>query len=188
MQAQPCSIFSCLLHHIYSLQGSIVEAPTCTLLHLRNLINWRNVSKDVSGHFNAALDLFQLVMDCHIITATLHYFGMKDIKDTPVFNVLPFSIHQQPLAKQWNIFSDTLGCLVDWYVIVHRFTDLHPEPSVSRPLTVATLEAIQCNPHALRVKREHSYDVANLSEKLLTSIPYQCGFGVCQTAPLSLIA
>ncbi len=115
------------------------------------------MAKDVSGRFNAALDFFQLVVNCHIIAATLHYFGMKDVKGTPVFNALPSSILQQPIAKQWSIFSDTIGRLVDRYVIVHRFTDLHPEPSCPRPLVTASSGEIQSNPHAIRVNMEHSY-------------------------------
>ena len=54
-----------------------------TLLQLRNLINRRNISGDISGNFNAAIDFFQLVLTAYIVSATMHFFGMTSLKGTP---------------------------------------------------------------------------------------------------------
>lgn len=51
-----------------------------TLLQLHNLINRRNVAKDVSGRFNECMDFFETVVKCHIIAAGMHFFGLKEVR------------------------------------------------------------------------------------------------------------
>ena len=53
-----------------------------TLFQLRNLINRRNVVKDVRNDMNATEDFFEAVGISHIIAITLHHFNMKDVKST----------------------------------------------------------------------------------------------------------
>ena len=65
-----------------------------TMMQLRNLVNRRNVSKDVTGRFNAALDFYQLVTECHILAASVAFFGMTDIDSTPSCNIHPNGIEQ----------------------------------------------------------------------------------------------
>ena len=57
-----------------------------TLMQLRNLINRRNVSKDVTGRFNATVDYMQSVIDCHIVAAAMNYFGISKTTDNPSMN------------------------------------------------------------------------------------------------------
>lgn len=45
-----------------------------TMMQLRNLVNRRNVHMNITGHFNAAVDFFQLVTECHILAASLAFF------------------------------------------------------------------------------------------------------------------
>jgi len=45
-----------------------------TLFQLRNL-NWRNISSDISGKFNAVIDFFELVLTAYVLAAATHYFG-----------------------------------------------------------------------------------------------------------------
>ena len=54
-----------------------------TLLQLRNLINRRNISSDISGKFNAAIDFFELVLTAHVLAAAMHYFGMSTLEEAP---------------------------------------------------------------------------------------------------------
>lgn len=65
-----------------------------TMMQLRNLVNRRNVHMNITGHFNAAVDFFQLVTECHILAASLVFFGMTDVNSTPSCNLLPGSIQQ----------------------------------------------------------------------------------------------
>ena len=66
-----------------------------TLLQLRNLINRRNISRDISGNFNAALDFLSLVTTSHILAAAMHFFRMSSRNDVPTLNEYSFyeSVH-----------------------------------------------------------------------------------------------
>lgn len=52
-------------------------------MQLRNLINCRNISCDIKGKFNAAIDFFQLIVTAHILAAAMQYFGMKSLDSEP---------------------------------------------------------------------------------------------------------
>lgn len=54
-----------------------------TTMQLCNLVNRRNVCMDIIGRFNTAIDFFQLVNECHILAASLAFFGMTDVDSTP---------------------------------------------------------------------------------------------------------
>ena len=54
-----------------------------TLLQLRNLINRRNISSDISGKFNAAIDFFVLVITAHALAAAMQYFGIDLLNGSP---------------------------------------------------------------------------------------------------------
>ena len=64
--------------------GSSLEGGT--LLQLRNLINRRNVKRDISGKFNEAIDFFELVVTGYVISAALHFFSMRSVTDKPSRN------------------------------------------------------------------------------------------------------
>ena len=120
-------------------------------------MNRRNVAKDVTGRFNATIDFFELVVHCHIIAAALHFFGMKGINDSPTFNTLPSHMPKWNTEKQWRVFSNILGRLIDHYVIVNKFADLHPQPAIPRPVMSSLLTTLSNNPHAFRISTEHCY-------------------------------
>ena len=50
---------------------------------LRNLINCRNVIKDVRNDMNATKDFFEAVGISHIIAAALHHFSMNNMQSAP---------------------------------------------------------------------------------------------------------
>jgi len=50
-----------------------------TLFQLKNLLNRRNVAKDVSSNYHAVGDFIDLIIDCHIITACMEYCGMENV-------------------------------------------------------------------------------------------------------------
>ena len=54
-----------------------------TLFQLRNLINRCNVSANTTGRFNETIDSFQLVVECHIMAAAMHFFSIRNLQDAP---------------------------------------------------------------------------------------------------------
>ena len=60
-----------------------------TLYHLRNVINWKNVVKDPTNNLTACEEFFLLVVEAHILTATMSVFGMKTIEDRPSNTLFP---------------------------------------------------------------------------------------------------
>ena len=55
-----------------------------TLHQLRNLINRVNVSrKELKHQVNEVEDFLELVIECHLISAAMHFFGMKSVDDSP---------------------------------------------------------------------------------------------------------
>ena len=64
-----------------------------TLYQLRNLIDRRNVIKDVRNDMNGTEDFFEAVGISHIIAITLQHFRMKDTKDVPHSPLLDVNTH-----------------------------------------------------------------------------------------------
>lgn len=88
-----------------------------TLLQLRNLINRRNISSDISGKFNAAIDFFELVVTGYILAAAMHYFHLCSLKGTPTKNVISPSINSK---DSWKTLKHAVERIVDRYVMVNE--------------------------------------------------------------------
>ena len=115
------------------------------LLQLRNLINRRNVASDITGRFNESSDFFELVVDCHILSAAMSYFGMYSTDDTPSKNDVPRNI---PSKDKWTALSRAIDNIVDCYEIVHEMDQLSDQ---------AAKALSETNPHEARIQSEHSY-------------------------------
>ena len=57
-----------------------------TLLQLWNLVNRRNIAKDVTGRFDEIIDFAELVINCHTVAAGIKFFGLKSVSDEPTCN------------------------------------------------------------------------------------------------------
>ncbi len=76
-----------------------------TLIQLRNAIGRRNVGKDVSKKFNAAIDFFQLTTECFIVSAAMQFFGMNSPSENPTRSCQWLvDILQKKPEEQWKIF------------------------------------------------------------------------------------
>lgn len=122
-----------------------------TLLQLRNLINRRNVSKDTSGKFNSSVDFFELVVRCHIVAATLQYFGMKSIHDIPSSNAFPTNVN---VKQQWKSFHRAVSGIIERYVFIQDFT---------KGSEAGQQQVQYSNPHTNRILHEHSYTQSDRS-------------------------
>ena len=58
------TIFTRLYKTGFSMKGG-------TLLHLRKLINRRNISSNIGGKFHAAIDFFELVVTGYVLAAAM---------------------------------------------------------------------------------------------------------------------
>ena len=132
-----------------------------TLLQLRNLINGRNVAKDVSGRFNECIDFFEMVVKSHVVAAGMHFFGLKELSSESTANSIASDV---PRKERWKVLSHIIGRLVDRYVIVRKHAEIRPDPPAQKPVTA---ESVQTNPHAVRIQKEHNY---NYSSSLPTRI------------------
>lgn len=144
--------------------GSNCDGGTLLQLRLRNLINRQNVAKDVSGRFNECMDFFKMVVKSHIIAASMHLFGLKELSSEPTDNIVTSDM---PCKKWWKVLSHVIGRLVDHYVIVHKQAEIQPNAPVHKPLTG---KSVQTNPHAVRIQNEHNY---------ISSLPTQIAIEHC---------
>ena len=140
-----------MFDHLYK-TGSNCDGGT--LLQLRNLINRRNITKDITGRFNETINFAELVINCHIVAAGMKFFGLKSVSDEPTYNSAIMRAKNEPKQKQWKQMKVVVGRLVDRYVIVERFMDIQPKVSIPRELS--TRDVLE-NPHACRIWSEHSY-------------------------------
>lgn len=113
---------------------------------LRNLINKRNVAKDVSGRFNECMDFFEMVVKSHIIAAGMHFFGLKELSSEPTANRVASDV-----SCKWKVLSHVIGRLVDRYVILCKHAEIQQNAPVHKPLTA---ESVQTNPHAVRIQNQ----------------------------------
>lgn len=130
--------------------GSSLEGGT--LQQLRNLINRRNISATTSvcGHVNDVQDFLELVIRCHILAVTMHFFSMKNTDDKPHTSGFPDNVSQFAHKERWKLFFNRLCEIVDKYVIPKQF-DLSTEPAQAKQTLLSG------NPHGHRVQQEHSY-------------------------------
>jgi hypothetical protein len=123
---------------------------------LPQLRNRRNVAANISGRFNAALYFFEIICNCHILAATMHYFGMASCDDTPTCNALPSLIGEWSDAQQWDALSKAVGVVVDRYVIIDDLNVLQSDALTPQYETTVTSSHLK-NPHGARVSLDHSY-------------------------------
>ena len=104
-----------------------------TLFQLRNLINRRNVVKDVRTDMNATEDFFETVGVGHIVAATLQFFGMRDISNSPQNQCLKDAV-TLPQPEMWSVSSAWIGNLLHKFVSSSLACPHHPNfsPDTSR--------------------------------------------------------
>ena len=134
---------------LYSTESSMDGG---TLHQLRNLINRVNVSrKELKHQVNEVEDFLELVTECHLISAAMHFFGMKSVDDPPSRSGLSDEINHLPLYQWKKIFSHRMAAIVDEYVVPHEFS--FPR----EPTAITSATSLLTNPHVPRILQEHAY-------------------------------
>lgn len=83
---------------------------------LFQLIDRRNVIKDVRNDMNATEDFFEAVGISHIIAVALQHFNMKDTKDAPHNPLLGENIHTLSMDQKWTLLHDIISPIISKYV------------------------------------------------------------------------
>jgi len=149
------SYFQTIFTRLYK-AGSSFQGGT--LLQLRNLINRRNISANIEGKFNEALDFFELVVVAHVLAASMHFFGMSVISDKPSRNAL----RDTTPNTQWPVLRRAVEKLVDRYVMVGGMSETTPSP--------ISEQTEDYNPHVQRIEAEHNYTAVPLSQRSQASL------------------
>ena len=111
------------------------KAESCredgTLFQLKNLINRRNVAKDVSNNYHPDSAFFDLVVDCHIIEGSLVYCGMENINSQ--CKKIPTGLHLADKELKRRILLQLVGEIVDNFFLnpvtlnMNRLEDMGPQ-------------------------------------------------------------
>ena len=128
-----------------------------TLLQLRNLINRRNISSDISGKFNAAIDFFELIVTGYILAAAMHYFQLSSLKGTPTKNMISPSVNSK---DSWTTLKHAVERIVDRYVMVNECLLDQDNEGTSNAEEVKSTDS---NPHVSRISHDHNYCIPEKS-------------------------
>ena len=90
----------------------------CSLYHLRNLINRRNVKKKTKKGVSACEDFFLLVVEVHICAAVMQVFEMSSTKDNPTESLFPQGCTNLSPTQRWNVMKVATRKVVDEFVDV----------------------------------------------------------------------
>ena len=96
---------------------------------------------------NEVEDFLELVINCHLLAAAMHFFSMATTSDEPHSNGFPSNISEIEQHHRKKMFFERLGRIIDEYVVPHEFSD------ETRHLVLSSA----INPHVTRISAEHQY-------------------------------
>ena len=109
------------------------------------------MSGDTSGKFNATIDFFQLVVECHILVAAMYFFSMKTLDGTPTKNALP-ALDDKNKDEKWSILRQLITKLMNRYVLVDQVASRLNRESEHKDVGVQFAQNL--NPHISRIASE----------------------------------
>lgn len=78
------------------------------------LVHWFNYATSLIGEMYQWtiqwINFFELVVNCHIIAAGMHFFGLNTMADQPRYNSFP--MHQKWTESQWKVLSTAVGKMI----------------------------------------------------------------------------
>lgn len=95
------------------------------MFQLRNLLNRRNVVKDVRNDMNATEDFFETIGVGHIVTAAMQFFKMQIIDKDPQNPGLQEAT-KLPRLEKWNVLRTSIRGLLKQYVSLSLSCPHHP--------------------------------------------------------------
>ena len=137
-----------------------------TLHQLRNLINRVNVSrKELKHQVNEVEDFLELVIECHLISAAMQFFGMKSVDDSPSRSGFSDELKHLPLYQWKKVFFDRMATIVDEYVVPQEFSFPREPTASTSPTSLLT------NPHVPRILQEHVYGSSTVEKVRHRNLP-----------------
>ena len=91
-----------------------------TLYQLRNLLHRRNVGKEPKQDFNAHDDFFSLIVQCHILSASMEVLGMDYLDDNPSEELIPSDVHTFSKSDKADLLSSIVGVILDTCVDINH--------------------------------------------------------------------
>lgn len=90
-----------------------------TLRQLQVIINRQNLPAQVKDDPRAVEEFLEVVLDAHIIAASLQYFGMDTTESVPTRNIDLENILGLPLEQQKSAFYGAIAHIVNEYALRH---------------------------------------------------------------------
>lgn len=101
-------------HLLYSAQSSSEKG---TLKYFREKYNRKNATPSkVLDSYEGSEELFISAGKAYIVTALIHFFGMKSVEDIPTKNMFPRNISNADASNKMSYFEKVIGDFVDQYV------------------------------------------------------------------------
>ena len=114
---------------------------------------------------NEVEDFLELVINCHLLAAAMHFFSMATTLDEPHSNGFPSNISEIERHHRKKMFFERLGRIIDEYVVLREFSDETRQPS-SNPVLSSAI-----NPHVTRISTEHQYTAIQTWQPRHRSLP-----------------
>lgn len=102
-----------------------VKSGRGTLFQLCNLLNCRNVVKDVRNDMNATNDFFKTVEVGHIVMAAMQFFKMQTIDNDPQNPGLQEAT-ERPHSEKWTVLRTCIRGLLEQYISPSLSCPRHP--------------------------------------------------------------
>ena len=96
-----------------------------TLYQLRNIINRRDVVKNPGKNMNACEGFLEVVVEAHILSASMSIFGMHTVDDKPSETFFPDGVFKLNTLQQHRVL------LLATRTVVEKFVDLKHEEKKS---------------------------------------------------------
>ena len=105
-----------------------------TLYHLRNLINHRNVTNKC---MNACEDIFETVVEGHVIACALQLLGMSGVNDLPTQTITSHEAWMMDDIERRRILMDTTTQIVEENVDLS--TNFSPESTSGHEISTVCI-------------------------------------------------
>lgn len=118
-----------------------------TLYQLRNLINWRNVTKKVKSDMNASEDFFELIVTGHVIACVMELLGMSSVDAIPTSDIIPSpeDAWMKDDSERMSILNEVSSRIVDRCVdLSTTFSDSQVHLRNSTQTPTDTVYAYSC--------------------------------------------
>ena len=114
---------------------------------------------------NEVEDFLELVINCHLLAAAMHFFSMATTSDEPHSNGFPSNISEIEQHHRKKMFFERLGRIIDEYVVPREFSDETRQPTSNLVLSSAI------NPHVTQISAEHQYTAIQTRQPHHRSLP-----------------